>query len=122
MDPVVPSGEASPLTEDTDILTVVCTYDGVFQNLIDEDMVIMNRIGDEIHAEIVLSPDDDTVSHRRLMTAQATAGRLGFKAYCRFFGDLYEDSDVVTMQFTDDPAKGVIWALTEEMAVADWLN
>jgi hypothetical protein len=121
MDPVVPSGEASPLI-DTDMLTVVCDYDGVFQNLIDEDMVIMNRIGDEIHAEIVLSLDDDTVSHRRLMTAQAVAGRLGYRAYSRFFGDLYEDSNVVTLQFTDDPAKGVIWALTEEMAVGDWLN
>lgn len=103
------------------MLTVVCDYDGVFQNLIDEDMVIMNRIGDEIHAEIVMS-DDDTVSHRRLMTAQATAGSLGYRAYSRFFGDLYEDSNVVTMQFTDDPAKGLIWALTEETAVADWLN
>lgn len=121
MDPVVPSVETSPLT-DTDMLTVVCDYDGVFQNLIDEDMVIVNRIGDEIHAEIVLSLDDDTVSHRRLMAAQAAAGRLGYKAYSRYFGDLYEDSNVVTMLFTDDPTKGIVWALTEEMAVADWLN
>jgi len=118
LEPAVPSGEILPLSEDRDILTVV--DDEVFENLYDVPFVTVNRVGDEIEAEVVLSGVKE-IDQDRLATAQSVAGEKGFRAYARIFGDLYEDSNVVTILFTDDPAKGLIWALAEEMGSA-WLQ
>jgi hypothetical protein len=80
----------------------------------------VNRIGDEIHAEVILSGVDE-IDHDRLSTAQSVAAEHGFRAYARFFGDLYENSNVVTILCTDDPAKGLIWGLEDEVGNA-WLQ
>ena len=114
MEPAAPS-------EDTAILTVV-DDDLEVESLYDVPYVLVNRVGAEIHAEIVLSGVNE-IDFDRITTAQSVAWDKGrCKAYARVFGDLYEDLNVVTMLFTDDPSKGLIWALEEEMLVEDWLN
>ena len=122
MEPGVPGGEILPLSEDRDILTVVDVVDDDddFENLYDVPFVTVNRVGNEIEAEIVLSGVVE-IDYDRLDTAQAVAAEKGFRAYARVFGDLYEDCNVVTILFTDDPAKGLIWALENEVGNA-WLQ
>lgn len=120
MDSVVPGG-AGPLSEDTGILTVIDEYDGVFQNLYDVPFVLVNRVGDEIHAEIVVTNVDDEIDQDRMMTAHSVAAKLGFRSFARVFGDLYEDDNVVQYKYTDDPAKGLIWGLESELGDV-WLS
>ena len=115
MDSAESSGD-NPLA-DTIILNVA--DDEVFENLYDVPFVTVNRVGDEIQAEVHLSGDWQT-DHDRLSTAQSVAAELGFRAYARVFGDLYEDGNVVSVLFTDDTAKGLIWGLEDEVGV--WLQ
>lgn len=113
MESVVPSGAGS-LTEEADTLLTVVDED--FENIYDVPFVTVNRIDDEIHAEIILSGIDE-VDEDRLNTAQSVAREHGFRSYARVFADLYEDGDACLMYFTNDPAKGLIWALENE---GDW--
>lgn len=106
MEPAVPSG-VQPLTEDTDILTAV---DDDFENIYDVPFVTVNRVGVELEAEVHLSGVKE-IDEDRLGTAMAIAVERGFRSYARFFGDLYEDSNVVTLLFSDNPSTGQIWCL-----------
>ena len=119
MEPAVPS--EAPLDQGIDVLTVSDDdhYDGVFKNLYDCPFVLVNRVGDEIHAEVLKSYIDG-VTDDRIMTAQSVAGKLGFRIYARKFGDLYEDDNTVLLRFSDDPAKGLIWALEGDLMGGAW--
>jgi hypothetical protein len=113
MEPVVPSVPSQPLIEDAGILAVVDDFESIY----DVPFVTVNRVGSEIQAEVILSGVKE-IDEDRLNTAQSVAGELGYRAYARVFGDLY-DSTVVTIHFSDNPASGLIWALETEM-VDDW--
>jgi hypothetical protein len=120
MEAAVPGGESCPLTEDIGVLTAVADdYDGVFKNIYDVPYVTVNRVEDEIHAEVHLTGYAE-IDHDRLMTAHSVAREKGFRSYCRFFADLYEDDNVVHLKFSDDPSKGTIWCLLEEEAGDTW--
>jgi hypothetical protein len=116
MEAVVPGGEIQPLIQDTGTLTVtdVVDDDDGIRSIYDVPFVSVFWVGDEIHAEVYLTGVAD-IDHDRLMAAQSVAGELGFRAYARVFGDWGQ----VLFRFSDDPAKGLIWALEEEM-VSDW--
>lgn len=116
MDSAVPSGEILPLIEDTDILTVVDDYDGIFQSLYDVPFVTVNRVLDEIEAEVFIAGVSDEIGRDRLRTAHLEARKLGYRCYARVFGDWGQ----VTMHFSDNPAKGTIWALENELDA--WLR
>lgn len=116
MEPAVPSGEIEPLIEDTDILTVVDDYDGFFENLYDVPFVTVNRDLDEIEAEVYLVGVSDEIGRDRIMTACLVARKLGFRCYSRVFGDWGQ----VMLRYSDDPAKGTIWALENELDA--WLQ
>lgn len=112
MEPVVPSGEITPLIEDTAVLTV----EDDFESIYDVPFVTVNRVGGEIEAEVQLCGvrhiDDD-----RLSTAHSVAGELGYRAYARVFGL----SGQVLLYFSSDPSSGTIWALENELDNA-WLQ
>lgn len=112
MEPGVPSGDLHPLTEDTDILTVVDDFESIY----DVPFVTVNRIGDEIHAEVLLSGVDE-IDHDRISTAMSVAGERGFRAYARVFGTYGN----VVLYFTDEPSKGLIWGLEDEIGNS-WLQ
>lgn len=112
MEPAAPSGEISPLTEDADILTVVDDFESIY----DVPFVTVNRVGDQIQAEILLSGIEE-VDHDRISTAMSVAGERGFRAYARVFGT-YRN---VVIYFSDHPAKGTIWGLESELGNA-WLQ
>lgn len=115
MESVVPGG-AQPLTEDTGVLTVVDDYDGIFRELYDVPFVTVNRVLDEIEAEVYIAGVPAGIGLDRLMTAQLEARKLGYRCYSRVFGDWGQ----VIMRFSDDPAKGTIWALESELDA--WLQ
>lgn len=118
MEQAVPGGESRPLTDDG-ALAVVDDYDGEFKEIYDVPFVTVNRVEDEIHAEVHLSGYAE-VDHDRLMTAHSVARGLGFRSYCRIFADLYEEENVALLRFSDSPTKGTIWALLEEEAGDTW--
>lgn len=113
MEPAVPGG-AQPLTEDTDILTVVDDFESIY----DVPFVTVNRIGNELLAEVMLSGTPE-IDEDRLAAAQSVAWERGYRAYARVFGDLYGGS-AVTIHFTDAPTAGTIWALAEELGADAW--
>ena len=111
MEPVaVPSGSIQPLSEDL-ILTVVDDFESIY----DVPFVTVNRVDGEIQAEVLLS-GNTVIDNDRLSTAMSVAAEHGHQAYARVFGD----DDNVLLYFTDDPAKGLIWALETEMGAAAW--
>ena len=113
MDSGVPSGDSRPLTEDTDILTVV---EEEFVCLYDVPFVTVNRFGGEIQAEVLLSGVDE-IDEGRISSAHAAAAEHGYRAYARVFGEWGQ----VLIYFTDEPSKGLIWGLEEEVGNA-WLQ
>jgi hypothetical protein len=113
MEPAVPGG-AQPLTEDTDILTVVDDFESIY----DVPYVTVNRVGNELQAEVMLSGVPE-IDEDRLSTAQSVAWERGYRAYARVFGDLYGGS-AVTLYFADGPTAGVIWALEDELGNGAW--
>lgn len=113
---VPPSREILPLSEDTDILTVI---DEDFETLYDVPFVTVNKVGGEIMAEVLLSGVKE-IDSDRIATAQSVAKEHGCRAYARVFGDQYGGAAVL-IYFTDEPSKGLIWGLENEVGNA-WLS
>jgi hypothetical protein len=114
MEPAVPSGPSQPLTEDTNILTV--NDDENIKSIYDVPFVSVFWVGEEIHAEVFLAGVPREIGLDRLMTAHLEARKLGYRSYCRNFGDWGQ----VLCRFSDSPYKGTIWALENELDA--WLQ
>jgi hypothetical protein len=117
MEAVSPSDGVKPLgLEDT--LTVEDDDDLDFESIYDVPFVTVNRIGDELQAEVLFSGMPDTDADR-IGTALSVAGERGYRAYARVFGEY----DNVTIHFSDSPDKGTVWGIfTEDLDLLDWLQ
>lgn len=118
MESAVPGGEHQPFSVDTDILTIVETES--FACLYDVPYVTVNWVDGEIQAEVILSGVDE-IDHDRLTAAHTEAAKYGMRSYARYFGDLYEGNNAVTVLYSDNPSKGLIWSLENEVGDA-WLR
>lgn len=116
MDPVVPSGSIAPLSEEM-VLTVVDddSDEQLFESIYDVPFVTVNRVAGELEAEVLLSGFAE-IDLDRVSTALSVARDLGFTSYSRVFGDC----DNVLIRFTDDPEKGLIWALESDLGLPAW--
>ena len=109
METAAPSDDTQPLA------TLVGDPD--FRNIYDVPFVTVNRVGAEYEAEVVFSGDAQ-IDMDRLQTAFSVARERGFRPYARVFIDY----DAVLIYFTDDPSKGIIWALADELSASTWLQ
>lgn len=114
MDPVVPGGSFAPPSEDV-VLTVVDDSAEIFESIYDVPFVTVNRVGGELEAEVLLSGFAE-IDLDRISTALSVARGRGFTSYSRVFGDC----DNVLIRFTDDPNKGLIWALESDLGLPAW--
>jgi hypothetical protein len=89
--------------------------DDDFESVYDVPYVTVNRIGGEYLAEVVFS-GDPVVDKDRVSTALAVGRDHGVCSFARVFGE-----NCVTIHFTDDPSKGLIWGLEDELGNA-WLQ
>lgn len=96
-------------------LTTLDDVDEDFDCVYDVPFVTVNRVGGEYLAEVVFS-HDPVVDGDRVRTALAVGLDHGVRAFARVFGD-----DCVTIHFTDEPSKGLIWGLEDEIGNS-WLQ
>ena len=107
--------EPAVVPGDTSTLTVVETEDD-FEAIYDVPFVTVNRVGGELQAEVIFSGIRD-IDQDRVDTALSVARERGFRAYARVFGDMQN----VLIYFTDEPSKGLIWGLEDEIGDG-WLQ
>lgn len=94
----------------------ILTYvDEEFECVYDVPYVTMNRIGGEYQAEVVFT-GNPVVDLDRVRTAHAVGRDHGVRSYARVFGE-----NCVMIYFTDEPSKGLIWGLEDEIGTS-WLQ
>jgi hypothetical protein len=100
-----------------DIQPLSTMVEGGFRTVYDVPFVLVNQVENgEYAAEVVFSGDPE-VDLDRVRTALAVGRERGVSAYARVF-----DEDVVWIYFSDDPSKGLIWALSDELSASAWLQ
>lgn len=116
MEPAVPSGSIAPLTQDVATLAIM-EDDEEYENVYDVPFVTVNRIKatGQLEGEVLLSrvPEIDL---DRVRTALSVGREHGCTSYSRIFGDY----DNVLIEFTDDPDKGLIYALESDLGLPAW--
>ena len=108
METAAPSDDTQPLNK---TVATVAHFEAIY----DVPFVTVNRVGAELEAEVVFSGDAE-IDLDRLQTAFSVAGERGYRSYARVFIDY----DAVMIFFTDDPAKGIVWALEDELNAGTW--
>ena len=106
---------AGPSDDSRDKGTILTYVDEEFEAIYDVPYVTVNRIDGEFLAEVVFSADP-VINADRVRTALAVGRDHGVRAFARVFGE-----NCVTIHFTDEPSKGLIWGLEDEIGNS-WLQ
>ena len=116
MDSAVPGGSIAPPSQDVVVTdTLIAEEDEGFECLYDVPFVTVNRVAGLIEAEVLLCGAAE-IDLDRINTALSVGRSHGYTSYSRVFGE----ADNVLIQFTDDPDKGLIWALEDDLGLPAW--